>query len=98
MLTNLSILSSAGLNILDATGSIYGMITVGIFIVAYITVVAEEFLHLRKSKPVILAASIMWAVISIYISTSAATSEVQQAHLHDMEKYLSSTLVEYGEL
>ena len=34
-----------------------------VFAVAYVFVVLEEFSHLRKSKPVLLAAGIIWALI-----------------------------------
>ena len=37
------------------------------FSLAYILVILEEFIHLRKSKPVIFAASIIWLIIA-YIS------------------------------
>lgn len=37
------------------------------FALAYLLVVLEEFIHLRKSKPVIFAASIIWLIIA-YIS------------------------------
>ena len=40
-----------------------------IFLVAYLLVMAEEFTHLRKSKPVIIAAGIIWAMIgAVYMS------------------------------
>ncbi|MFA5719233.1 MAG: sodium:proton antiporter, partial [Desulfobulbaceae bacterium] len=40
-----------------------------IFVVAYALVMAEEFTHLRKSKPVLLAAGIIWGMIAyMYVS------------------------------
>ena len=38
---------------LDLTDSWYGVIAVMVFIIAYGLVIGEEFLHLRKSKPVL---------------------------------------------
>ncbi|MBU0908418.1 MAG: sodium:proton antiporter NhaD [Proteobacteria bacterium] len=35
-----------------------------IFVVAYLFVMAEEFTHMRKSKPVLLAAGIIWGMIA----------------------------------
>ncbi|MBL1433634.1 MAG: sodium:proton antiporter, partial [Gammaproteobacteria bacterium] len=35
----------------DFTDSTIGFIAIGIFVLAYILVIGEEFLHLRKSKP-----------------------------------------------
>ncbi|HUW26481.1 MAG TPA: sodium:proton antiporter, partial [Gallionella sp.] len=36
---------------LDLTGSWVGIVSVLLFFVAYLVVMAEEFTHLRKSKP-----------------------------------------------
>ena len=49
---------------LDLTGHWVGFASIGIFVVAYALVMAEEFTHLRKSKPVILAAGLIWALIA----------------------------------
>ena len=45
---------------LDLTGSAVGMLTVAIFVLAYVLVMLEEKLHMRKSKPVLVAAGIIW--------------------------------------
>lgn len=44
------------------TATVQGMIAVIVFTCAYLLVIGEEFLHLRKSKPVILAAGIIWEI------------------------------------
>ena len=41
---------------LDLTQHWVGYASLAIFVLAYVLVMAEEFTHLRKSKPVILAA------------------------------------------
>ncbi len=41
---------------LDLTDSGIGFFAIVIFVFAYALVIGEEFLHLRKSKPVIIAA------------------------------------------
>ena len=43
-----------------------GYASVALFILAYALVIAEEKIHLRKSKPVILAGTLMWALIAAY--------------------------------
>lgn len=48
----------------DLTGSTVGMFAMGIFVLAYLLVMSEEFTHLRKSKPVILGAGIIWGAIA----------------------------------
>ena len=42
-----------------------GFTAIAIFVVAYLLVMGEEFTHLRKSKPVNLAAGLIWAVIAV---------------------------------
>ncbi|MEE9451809.1 MAG: sodium:proton antiporter NhaD [Gammaproteobacteria bacterium] len=56
--------SSESLN-LEVTTSMAGIIALIVFVIAYIFVMTEEFTHLRKSKPVILAAGIIWAIVAI---------------------------------
>ncbi|MFV9614766.1 MAG: sodium:proton antiporter, partial [Gammaproteobacteria bacterium] len=41
---------------MDLTNHWIGFLSIGLFVLAYFFVMAEEFTHLRKSKPVILAA------------------------------------------
>ncbi len=50
---------------LDLTNSTVGYFALAIFVAAYALVMAEEFTHLRKSKPVILAAGIIWVLVSL---------------------------------
>lgn len=53
---------------LDLTGSWAGLSCIAIFVVSYILVIFEEQLHLKKSKPVLLAAGLIWAVIGFYFA------------------------------
>ena len=53
---------------MDMTGHWVGFLSIGIFVVAYLLVMAEEFTHLRKSKPVILAAGLIWGLIGWFYS------------------------------
>ena len=59
---SLSIAASTSEN-LDLTNHLAGYIALTFFVLAYIFVMLEEFTHLRKSKPVILAAGVIWAII-----------------------------------
>lgn len=49
---------------IDLTGHSIGRIALLLFCLAYVAVMSEEFTHLRKSKPVILAAGLIWALIA----------------------------------
>lgn len=47
-----------------------GFFSIAAFVLAYILVILEEKLHLRKSKPVILIGCIMWAAVAFYEASS----------------------------
>jgi NhaD family Na+/H+ antiporter len=56
--------SGGGGETLDLTNSTIGYISLILFGIAYLLVMAEEATHLRKSKPVLLAAGIIWILIA----------------------------------
>ncbi len=64
-----------------------GYTAVIIFVIAYAIVMAEEFTHLRKSKPVILAASILWLLIAIAYQNTPAAETVAPALRHNLMEY-----------
>ena len=49
-----------------------GLAALVIFVMAYVLVVLEEKLHLRKSKPVMLAAALIWGLIAWQAETSSS--------------------------
>ena len=51
---------------LDLTTTWVGYAALTVFVLAYALVMAEEFTQLRKSKPVVLAAGIIWLIIAYY--------------------------------
>nr|VFJ56541.1 MAG: sodium/proton antiporter, NhaD family [Candidatus Kentron sp. FW]VFJ59703.1 MAG: sodium/proton antiporter, NhaD family [Candidatus Kentron sp. FW] len=77
---------------LHLTAHTIGYIALGIFIVAYILVMGEEFIHLRKSKPVILAAGIIWGIIGWYgmygSSDPDMANQVNGAFKHNLLEYV----------
>lgn len=76
--------------LLNLTAHPLGFIAVGVFIFAYILVIAEEFIHMRKSKPVVLAAGVIWLLVSI--------AYAQQGLEHQVADAVRHTLLEYAEL
>jgi NhaD family Na+/H+ antiporter len=64
-----------------------GFAALAIFSLAYLFVMAEEFTHLRKSKPVILAAGIIWALIAVIYANHGFTHEVENAVRHNLLEY-----------
>ena len=75
---------------LDLTSSWAGLIALAVFVLAYVLVITEEFTKLRKSKPVVLAAGLIWAIIGIQYSISG-----QPEILHEA---IREYLVEFAEL
>jgi len=66
LLPSLAWASSATGGKLDLTDHPLGLLAVGIFVTAYAFVVLEEKIHLRKSKPVLLAAGLIWGIVAWY--------------------------------
>jgi Na+/H+ antiporter NhaD/arsenite permease-like protein len=75
---------------IDLTAQPVGLLALAIFGVAYFLVIVEEAIHLRKSKPVLLAAGFIWALIGIAYSQLGKSQQAYEAAGH--------TILEYGEL
>jgi NhaD family Na+/H+ antiporter len=74
-------------NHLDMTSHWVGITALAVFIFAYLLVMAEEFIHLKKSKPVVLAAGIIWGVIAWYYTTQNIPDIVEEAFRHNLLEY-----------
>ena len=85
-----SLASEGGGETLDLTSHWVGYASIAIFVIAYFFVMAEEFLHLRKSKPVVLAAGIIWVLV--------AMTYVANGDTHTAEAAIRHNILEYGEL
>lgn len=64
-----------------------GYAALAVFIGAYALVVAEEVLHLKKSKPVILAAGIIWALAAYVYGIDGKAHDATHAAKHNMLEY-----------
>ena len=71
----------------DMTSTSVGIAALVIFVVAYILVMTEEFTHLRKSKPVIAAAGIIWAMIGWVAVSHGIPAVAEAAVRHNLEEY-----------
>ncbi|MGF1755705.1 sodium:proton antiporter NhaD [Vibrio makurazakiensis] len=72
---------------LDLTNSLPGYVALAIFFVAYLVVMMEEYLKLRKSKPVLLAAGLIWIIIGVVYQQSNVTDIAKQALEHNLLEY-----------
>ena len=76
----------------DLTTSYVGYISLIIFVLAYALVMVEEFSHLRKSKPVIISAALIWGIIAFYFSSQPGS------HSENLEQALEHNILEFAEL
>ena len=79
--------SDASHNYIELTNHVVGYTAIALFILAYALVMAEEFTHLRKSKPVILAAGVIWGMIAAVYASHGMPHAVEQAARHDLLEY-----------
>jgi Na+/H+ antiporter NhaD/arsenite permease-like protein len=75
---------------LDLTGSWHGILSLAIFGTAYALVILEETTKFRKSKPVLLAAGLIWALIGLAYANAGMGDKAEAAAQH--------VIFEYGEL
>lgn len=74
----------------DLTATPLGVAALAIFALAYLLVILEEKLHLRKSKPVLVAAGVIWSMIGYHYVHLGMSKDVEVAFEH--------TLLEFSEL
>ena len=83
---SLSVAASTSEN-LDLTNHMAGYIALTLFVLAYIFVMLEEFTHLRKSKPVILAAGVIWAIIGWVYAVNGIPHAAEVAVRHNFLEF-----------
>lgn len=72
---------------LDLTNHYIGYIAIVLFVIAYVLVIVEEFIHLPKSTPVMIAAGIIWAIIAWYYQTQGVDHVVEMGIRHNFLEY-----------
>ena len=80
-------MQEGGEKTLDLVSHPVGYLSLLIFCIAYVFVMAEEVTHLRKSKPVILAAGIIWAMIGYIYSQNGLHDAAEIAVRHNILEY-----------
>ncbi|MEN8771632.1 MAG: sodium:proton antiporter NhaD [Glaciecola sp.] len=79
--------NAAQMGTLDLTYTLPGVIVLTIFVIAYVFVIGEEFLHIRKSKPMLLAAGIIWIVLGWIYTNHGMPIEAEEAFNHNLLEY-----------
>lgn len=82
--------SAEALNTMDLTSGWLGYSAIAIFVAAYVLIICEENIHLRKSKPAVVAAGIIWVLVAI--------AYIQQGETHVAEELVRHNLLEFVEL
>ena len=76
---------------INLTTSYVGFLSLAVFFFAYALVMAEEFIHLRKSKPVVISAALIWAIIAFYFAGD-------KSYAKEIEYALEHNILEFAEL
>jgi hypothetical protein len=82
--------TGGALELVDLTGHWAGILSLVIFVAAYSLVIGEEVIHMRKSKPVIVAAGLIWVLVAIAFIQAG---DVERAHVE-----IRGDLLEFVEL
>lgn len=82
-----SAFASGGGDSIDLTTHWIGYTALAIFVLSYSLVILEEKLHLRKSKPVLLAAGLIWILIAAYYSSHGMPHSAEVAIRHNFLEY-----------
>lgn len=64
-----------------------GYLAIAIFVIAYAFVMLEEKLHLRKSKPVLLAAGLIWFLVAGVAAMNGDTESATTALRHNLLEF-----------
>ncbi len=79
--------AGGGGEIVNMTASAMGIVALVLFVVAYGLVIFEEQLHLRKSKPVIVAAGIIWILVAVSYQALGRPNHAHSAIMHNLTEY-----------
>lgn len=79
--------AAAAAGSLDLTTSTAGIIAIIIFTAAYVLVMGEERLHMRKSKPVLVAAGLIWIIIGWTYASNNLPGAAEQAFRHNLLEF-----------
>lgn len=73
--------------LLNLTDHWVGFLAVAIFVLAYSLVIFEEKIHLRKSKPILVAAGLIWLFIGIVYHQHGMSQLAEEAVRHNFLEY-----------
>jgi len=71
----------------ELTGTWMGILALVVFIIAYLLIISEETIRLRKSKPIMVAAGIIWLLVGIAFVQQGDTHGAGEAFKHDLLEF-----------
>ena len=74
-------------HLLDFTSHWAAFLALGTFFAAYLLVIGEEALDMRKSKPVMVAAGIIWLIVAILYNSAGASEVAEEAVRHNLLEF-----------
>ncbi|HEB59183.1 MAG TPA: sodium:proton antiporter [Gammaproteobacteria bacterium] len=87
LLPGLAHASTEALQLHDFTSHWAGWLAIALFVIAYAFVIAEEALHLRKSKPTMVAAGLIWLIVALVYISIGDTHTAEAAVKHNLEEF-----------
>ncbi len=73
---------------LDLTTSGLGIAALVVFVLAYALVISEENIHLRKSKPVVVAAGIIWILVALAYNAAGEPELAEELVGHNLLEFV----------
>jgi Na+/H+ antiporter NhaD/arsenite permease-like protein len=71
----------------DLTHTAMGYLALAFFVAAYTLVILEEKTHLRKSKPVMFAAGVIWILVALVFQQLGKPEAAHDAIMHNILEY-----------
>jgi NhaD family Na+/H+ antiporter len=87
LLPNLAFASGNTGEWIDLTRHWVGYTAIAVFVLGYILVIFEEQIHMRKSKPVMIAAGIIWILIASVYANNGFDHSAEVAIRHNFLEY-----------
>jgi len=87
--SGVSVASATGMEVqaVNLTATPYALLALLLFVLAYIVVILEEFFHLRKSKPVLVVAGIIWILVALAYGAQGDQTTPRVLLEHDLLEY-----------
>jgi Na+/H+ antiporter NhaD/arsenite permease-like protein len=95
LISSPSIASSAAgdaLTPLNLTHTFYAWLALALFVGAYFLVIIEDHIHMRKSKPVMVAAGVIWILVAIAYRSTDQSEKVNLFLEHNLLEYVQLML------